>query len=293
LYRSALPFYFHRMEIRSLEGTSVETITAAFNSAFDNYYVPLQLTDASMCTKIKSERISLSHSVGAFDDNVLTGFILHGIDTVDRNATAYNGGTGVIPTHRGNRLTEAMYRYAIEELSKQNIHHHVLEVIDANKYAKRVYEKIGFTTTRELGCYQGMVKEFDADGVTFCNGTLNDILPLTSSFAFAPTWQQTVASLVPVIVQHEIIVAKRENNAVAYAIYLPATARIKQFAVERSHQQKGIGKALFSYLSTSSATKKLMITNVDESHSTVGDFIMQIGLQRFLGMYEMTCSFTY
>jgi ribosomal protein S18 acetylase RimI-like enzyme len=280
------------MEIRSLEGTSLPVITTAFNSAFDNYFVPLQLSEEQMATKMRSERISLAHSIGVFENNELAGFILHGIDTINGLPTAYNAATGVVPEHRGNRLTENMYTYAVQQLSQQNIFNHVLEVITENERAKRVYEKVGFTTVRTLGCYSGSVNAYDNDNITIANGSWNDILPLTSSFNFAPTWQQSIASLEAIKEQHEVYIVKQDDEEAGYAIFLPTNGRIRQFVVVPQFRRKGIGKALFSYLSQATINKQLTVISVDESDLPTVSFIENIGMKRFLGLYEMTCTFT-
>jgi ribosomal protein S18 acetylase RimI-like enzyme len=280
------------MEIRSLEGTSLPAITAAFNSAFDNYFVPLQLSEEQMATKMKSERISLAHSIGAFEDNELSGFILHGIDNVNGTPTAYNAATGVLPQHRGKRLTEAIYTYAVKELVQQNIFNHVLEVITENERAKRVYEKIGFTTVRTLGCYAGNVNAYNNDNISITKGSWNDILALTSSFNFAPTWQQSIASLEAIKEQHEICIVTQNDQLAAYAIFLPANGRIRQFVVAPEFRRKGIAKALFSYLSTLTTNKQVTVISVDETDQSTVSFLESTGMKRFLGLYEMKCTFT-
>jgi ribosomal protein S18 acetylase RimI-like enzyme len=280
------------MEIRSLEGTSLPAITAAFNSAFDNYFVPLQLSEEQMATKMKSERISLAHSIGAFEDNELSGFILHGIDNVNGTPTAYNAATGVLPQHRGKRLTEAIYTYAVQELVQQNIFNHVLEVITENERAKRVYEKIGFTTVRTLGCYAGNVNAYNNDNISITKGSWNDILALTSSFNFAPTWQQSIASLEAIKEQHEIFIVTQNDQLAAYAIFLPANGRIRQFVVAPQFRRKGIAKALFSYLSTLTTNKRVTVISVDETDQSTVSFLESTGMKRFLGLYEMKCTFT-
>ena len=132
------------MEIKTLEQTSLALITAAFNEAFENYFIPLRFTEEGMKAKFRSEGIKPRYSLGAFDNGKLVGFILHGYDEVNGVKTVYNGGTGVLSSHRGRGITAALYQYAVPLLAQQGIYSHLLEVIDNNYPAIRVYEKQGF-----------------------------------------------------------------------------------------------------------------------------------------------------
>ena len=90
---------------QTLENISTDKILEVFNLAFSDYIIPFCLTKEQLEDKIKSESIRLEFSVGAFENNQLIGFILHGFDVVDNMKVIYNGGTGVIPAKRGNKAT--------------------------------------------------------------------------------------------------------------------------------------------------------------------------------------------
>ena len=72
-------FYLYRlsltMELRTLENASLPQITAAFNEAFSDYFIKLQVSTEGMAAKIKGEGILQRYSVGAFDGDQLVGLI--------------------------------------------------------------------------------------------------------------------------------------------------------------------------------------------------------------------------
>ena len=109
------------MEIKTLKDVSVAEIAAVFNEAFQDYFIPLAFTEVTMRAKMRSEGIDFAYSIGAFENDKLVGFILHGYDIIDGVKTIYNGGTGVIASHRGKGLTAAMYEYCIPLLLQQGI----------------------------------------------------------------------------------------------------------------------------------------------------------------------------
>src|SRR6187402_1352190 len=113
------------MKISHLKNIPISEIVIAFNLSFSDYIVPLQLTEQQFKDKIFAEDIHLEWSFGAFVDDKLVGFILHGF----RNNMLYNAGTGVIPEYRGNKITQKLYAYTLEKAKLENITSIQLEVI--------------------------------------------------------------------------------------------------------------------------------------------------------------------
>jgi len=142
---------------QTLENIAIEELLEVFNLSFSDYIVPFYLTKEQLEDKIKSDSIKLEFSVGAFQDNQLIAFILHGYDLVDQLKIAYNAATGVIPTKRGGKLTQKMYQHVLPILQENDIDKLLLEVITTNERAIKTYKNIGFKTIRELNCYKGAI----------------------------------------------------------------------------------------------------------------------------------------
>jgi hypothetical protein len=73
------------MEVKSLENTEISELATVFNQSFSDYIVPLKITIEQLENKIKSDNIKLKFSVGAFENNRLIGFILHGFNFANGN----------------------------------------------------------------------------------------------------------------------------------------------------------------------------------------------------------------
>ena len=239
--------YSQVMEIRTLEQAPLSQITTAFNEAFSDYFIPLQFTNEGMATKMKGEGIEKSYSIGAFDGGRLVGFILHGFDTVGGVPTVYNAGTGVLPAYRGRGLTAALYRYCIPFLEAEGIRQHLLEVIDNNHHAKKIYETVGFQTVRKLAAFK-CTSSVIADR-SFDIRPLASLPPADPAFvSVQPAWQNSTASIHRDKESHQLLGVFREGELVGYAAYVPAAGRIKQCAVHTTYRRHKIGTALFHHM---------------------------------------------
>jgi ribosomal protein S18 acetylase RimI-like enzyme len=275
------------MDVRTLQHCSLAQITEVFNHAFSDYIIPLKLTNEAMAEKMKTENISLELSAGAFDQEQLAGFVLHGYDVIEGVPTVYNGGTGVIPSHRGRAITASIYHHIIPKLQSRGIHHHVLEVISTNKPAISVYEKLGFKKQRELGVYKKSdpinfisdveIKEMELDGSLF-----------KTFSSCGPSWQNNTASIFRNREGHEFIAAFLDDQIAGCAVYVKATGRVKQLAVHPNHRRKGIGTALISYMMNHKKGEALVLTNIDLNYQPAIAFFQKPGFQQLLTQFEMT-----
>lgn len=274
------------MEFRTLENTSIAEITTAFNEAFNDYFIRLQLTEQTMAAKMRSENILLHYSVGAFEQNRLVGFILHGYDLVDNIKTIYNGGTGVIPAFRGKGITAALYQHIIPVLQKDGIHTHLLEVIDNNFPAIKIYEEAGFKIIRKLAAFKSdsQIENIKDIAVTEIN-TIDE--EAKRFISIKPAWQNSLASIERDKENHAFLGVYKQNKLVAYAVYAPASGRVRQCAVHPDHRRIGIGTALFQHMQHNSGTGELLVTNIDTSYQPALSFFDALKFKKILGIYEM------
>ena len=124
-----------------------------FNNAFEDYLVPVRLSESDFKRKLLDKtNIHFKYSVGSYSENQLVGFLFQTIGNYQELKTAYNGGTGVIPSFRGNNLTYHMYQHVLPSLIRKEVKNCVLEVISNNRPAIRSYEKVGFRKSKFLHC---------------------------------------------------------------------------------------------------------------------------------------------
>jgi len=273
--------------LQTLENSSIEELLEAFNLSFSDYVVPFCLTKQQLEDKIKSDGIKLELSAGAFEDNQLIAFVLHGYDVVGNLKVAYNAGTGVIPAKRGNKLTARLYEYVLPILHNNAIDKVLLEVITTNQPAIATYEGIGFKVIREFNCFKGAInvaatrEDFEIRALDAYDWHM-----LHSFWDVKPSWQNSITAvekLKPVTIS----IGLYENEKLSgYAIFNPATRRIHQLSVDKDHRKRGAGKQLLGYIAAHYG-KDFSAINVDEASKDTLAFMTGTGMHTYIKQYEM------
>ncbi|WP_299107245.1 GNAT family N-acetyltransferase [uncultured Tenacibaculum sp.] len=275
------------MTIKTLEGISSQEILEVFNHSFSDYFIPFKLTHEQLVDKMKADRSDLSLSVGAFENEKLVAFILHGFDTIDNKKVVYNGGTGVIPENRGAGLTKQMYSFILPLLKEKGIDKLILEVISNNVQAIKSYEKSGFKVKRTLACYKGIVN------ITMTNPAI-EIKPIDtydwqlmqSFWNVSPTWQNSNNTLNTLKSSNISLGAYVQNKLVGYIIYNPTSQRIQQIAVYSEFRKQKIGTSLMSALLNGNESV-VSVINVDKNSKKLNGFFEHLGLKNTLDQLEM------
>lgn len=275
------------MEIKTLQDTHLDEILNAFNEAFSDYFVRIQMTKEQLIAKMKADKTNLELSVGVFDEQKLVGFILHGFDIIDGRKYIYNGGTGVIPNKRGSGLTKQMYQFILPALKKKEIDSIILEVISQNIQAIKSYEKSDFKIVRRLACFRGNLN------ISKTNSAIQ-ISPLESynwrelqSFwDVEPTWQNSKNTADELMTTNVSLAAYLKDQLVGYVIFNPQSKRIQQIAIHKDFRQKGIASTLIDNLAQDYG-EDISIINIDQKANHILQFFNSIGLENYLEQLEM------
>jgi ribosomal protein S18 acetylase RimI-like enzyme len=279
----------HVSGFRSLKDTDENQLLHAFNEAFANYFVTVQLTLEQLRQKIRSDHVDLDLCVGAFDNDRLVGFILHAFDCIDGQNTVYNGGTGVIPSHRGQGLTRRMYDCILPKLRERNIDVVLLEVIAQNAPAIKIYESMGFAAERRLPCYRGKIIAHANTDITVQEMTHYDWRILKSFWDFSPTWQNSVLVLNELTAQNKLLGAFRDEQLAGYLVYNPMSKRVQQFAVHPDFRRQHVAATLFAHVSTLQ-DEPFVIINVDGRSAAANAFLKKMGMEAYVEQVGMRMS---
>jgi ribosomal protein S18 acetylase RimI-like enzyme len=113
-----------------------------FTRGYEGYFVPMHVDAATLELMVDRFDIDPARSRVAFDGDEAVGIA----NLAVRGGRGWIGGIGVIPSARrrgvGRALMEALLAEAPPRVT--------LEVIEANEPARRLYEELGFVTTRML-----------------------------------------------------------------------------------------------------------------------------------------------
>lgn len=270
------------MDIRLLSKDDVRSFHQAFSLAFANNTVLFKPTMEEFEYRIfKKLRIDFEISAATFDGNDILGFITHTSNNYQGIPTAFNGGTGVIPGFRNQKTAEQLYQYLIPKIRSKFIPRVLLEVVDTNKTAIRLYEKMGFTFRRSFQCYK-LIELVESTFENVEEGTFAD---LNLDFAdFEPSFLDSVEQLKKG--NEKVLVYKKEGQTVGYIIFQLHIGRISQIAVSRLHRGESIGLKLLNAAQKQSL-KPLTIMNVPADELGFDIFLKNCGFENQVNQFEM------
>ena len=272
------------IKIKTLNELSLEVLLAAFNDAFAEYFVPINLSKVQLALKLRVDQVDLSYSVGAFENGQLVAFILHGVALHQGQYTAYNAGTGVVPTFRGQGITKQLYQFALPLLHTAGIRYMLLEVIKENNIAHKIYQQIGFQTLRLVNCYQQKKPLLDTapNRVQHHQDKLIDLVPNDDGTA---TWQNSPHAIAQYQGDAVQFLVQEQGVWLASLIVYKQTGRILQLYVQPEYRQKGIGSLLLGR--AAQFFPGLSVINVDATRKDLTSFFEHLGFECTLQQYEM------
>lgn len=266
------------MVIRPLTADDFDTVHEAFNTAFSDYLVPLQLTREQLAEMLRRRGWVPEMSVGAFEDERMIAFTLNAVE----DGRAYDTGTGVIPTHRRRGLARELMQRSFELL--RDCTTYTLEVLEGNTRAVELYQSLGFRVSRGLQSWRYEAHRLtgsEAHSKKSAAVSLCACAPMSLWWDVAPSWQNSLASIARATDPHLLL---GDDNG--YAILFPATGDLAQLAVRRESRRQGIGTRLLED-AASIAEKPLRIMNVDQSDAGIAAFLEGSGAMRFVRQVEM------
>lgn len=118
----------------------------AFTRGFEKYVVPMHADAAMLELRARSESWDLNTSFVAFHANEFAGILC----TARRGWCTRVAAMGVALPMRGRHIGQAMMRHCVAQARKRGDAELLLEVIDSNVAAIRLYESAGFQRLRRL-----------------------------------------------------------------------------------------------------------------------------------------------
>lgn len=276
------------MVFLSLKDVEFSRLHGAFAEAFSDYSVPMNLSEADLLELLTRRGFRPDLSVGVFDGDRIVAFTFNGFGTWNSRVAAYDSGTGVVPTHRGLKLASEMMQYADSALRGAGAETYILEVVESNDRAVRLYEKSGFSVTRRLQCFTFDRPEIESvcDDFEIRNEELFDLAPLQHYGDASPSWQNSVDSIARSRDRRVCVTARDGGEIAGFGVVFPERAELAQLAVASQHRRKGAGCAIIAR-ARELAGRALRVLNIDCGNKTAIDFLTAVGSKPTVAQFEM------
>jgi ribosomal protein S18 acetylase RimI-like enzyme len=137
-----------------VDGTTLEpastlapdVLAALFNAGYEDYYVPVHLDAELLARHLEHGDVDLDASRIALRDGRPIGFCVLGV----RGDEGWIGGMGVAAGERRSGVGKVLMGAVIEEARRHGLRRIVLEVLEQNEPARRLYERLDFAHVRDL-----------------------------------------------------------------------------------------------------------------------------------------------
>lgn len=282
---------------KTLDNESIEKLHNTFKEAFSDYNIKIDIPFLKFVQRLQRTGYDPKVSIGAYNEEMLVGFLLNSIRKWDGKLTAYDTGTGVINEYRNKGISSNMFLNAIESLKEIKVEQYLLEVIQSNTAAVNLYKKEGFEVSREFDC-------FNLDKKTFTYKSTHTVqhidaidesywLELMKFWDFKPSWQNSTDSISAVSDTFIYSIVSIDDKIAGYGIIDKITGDIPQIAVDKKYRGRGIGRSIVSDLLMSTESQSISVVNVDSQCNSMKDFLVNLGFKHMVKQYEMVFQLSY
>jgi ribosomal protein S18 acetylase RimI-like enzyme len=279
-----------RLSCRFLSADEFASVHKTFVAAFADYVVKFELTERQFQNHLTLNAVDLAKSAGCVAGGELVGVSLNGFGVWEGRRTVYDAGTGVLPEYRRRGASRAMFDWMLPMFAGEGYQQVLLEVITHNKPAVRLYEQLGFQTTRELLLLEaqtvGETRHAAPEGIEIREIHRHENISFEDFWDGKPSWQNSVDAVERSLQVKRLFGAFAGEQCVGYIVF--SSGRLAQLAVHRDHRRKGIATRLLLEMQKDAIEPKLQIINLDESLTESVVFFQNRGFRKIFGQYEMT-----
>lgn len=216
----------------------------AFNTAYQDYIVPIQIDIDQMRQIVRRDSVDLSASrVVLADDEIVAITML-----AKRGKRGWIGGVGVVPEHRGKGIGRMMMQEIINVAKEDGLEAVELEVIDTNTPAYNLYLSLGFKTLRRLlilaqNEVPPLVEEIPVRRVSSAHA-----LHFHQDFHQLPSpWQRHLSALRMLTIDMDGWAAVQDGQTLAYAVATVTDRQMRFMDMAFSEGQEQAMKAVVAY----------------------------------------------
>ncbi len=282
---------------RTFTEADFEKLYQTFGIAFQDYAVQMPQEKTDFERRLRRTGTDYGFSAGIFEEEKLVAFVIHAVGIWEGKKTLYNGGTGVIPSHRGQKLVDQMYDFLKPILHEKGIEQILLEVLCQNRHAIHLYQRLGFKISRKLNSYvqhnrkkMPFYNDF-LQKTTFKTTRSPDWAKYQSFQTVLPSWQNSFVAIRNNWENEIMIEAYQKENLLAFMSLDKHSGRISHLNILPAYRRLGLGTYMLQAAYSFFPTSKLAMINLDQNAANFHDFLIKNGFSVEIEQYEMQLLF--
>jgi ribosomal protein S18 acetylase RimI-like enzyme len=275
------------MQPITLDQVSPEELMSAFNDAFADYAVKVEMTAAKLKNVIRARSVRLERSFGYLQHDRLVAFMLTGSRRIDERLIAYNAGTGVRRRCQRQGLGRRLLTHTMDVLQALGYHKYLLEVITTNTAAIHLYTGQGFTERRRLHSYSATKPAHlpTTGGAAVAAVDSEWTHRMATLRSHTPTWQNADAAVDAIADHCRLITVGPAPAPAAMAVLDPRFGVLYQFGFASGNADPA--RQVLARAMEYTATNALHLINVDSEDERINRFLQSAGFGRTISQLEM------
>ena len=269
---------------QNLERVSLQDISRCLNAAFSDYAVPVHLSETDLSGLFLAGGIDRNLSFGAFFEGQLVGFILNSRGIYQGYRAAFDVATGVIPEHRGKQIFAGLFALARQAMERYQIQRYYLEVLQQNISAISLYQRHGFSITREFVVFSGSASSESQlpEEIQYTAFSAFDFSAAGGIHRNEPSYEHTDSLLHLCPDLYDVAYIKKRNIS-AWCVFEKRTGQILQFGWNRIQDLRKIVQWLLA------CYPSVTVKNIDSTERQILDMLESLSFRIVAKQYEMVC----
>lgn len=271
------------MKYQHLNNVKDKDIIDCINSAFADYAIPIHLTEDKLIEFFQESGIDRSISFAVYFQENIIGLILNSPCSINNEKNIFLAGTGVVPEHRKKGFFTNLYKFNEQELYKNKYQKYYLEVLQQNKNAINLYQKNGFTISREFSIMKCVnpiqisnnndinlvsYSEFDYDTVKHC-------------LLIKPSLEHSENVLRKYSNKYNVAIVEDKNKISAFCVFSLDNGNLIQLGYSSIYDLKKI------LIFLTNKYNNIIAKNIDTKYIELIEMLYSIGFIEIVKQYEM------
>lgn len=271
---------------QNLESVSLCDISRCLNAAFSDYAIPVCLNEEDLSGLFLASGIDRSLSFGAFFEGQMVGCMLNSRGIYQGYRAAFDVATGVVPEHRGKQVFAGLFALARQTMKQYQIQRYYLEVLQQNISAISLYQRHGFSITREFVVFSASASSESQvpEEVQFTALTVFDFSETDGIHRNEPSYEHVDSLLYQCPELYDVAYIKRQSIS-AWCVFEKRSGQILQFGWDCIQDLREIVQWILARYPS------VTVKNIDSTERKLLDMMASLSFRTVARQYEMVYCF--